>query len=138
MANSHNNDSRPDSKGLTRRNLLRALPVVGVALSLPNIALSDGISRSETPVATLFKEWMAAKTYEDTVIETSDDTDLHDAVWEARYDVEKRLMVAPCETARDWLFKMAAWSNFGVNGGPDYKDQPQLWNEARALTGGAV
>lgn len=40
MANHHTNAARLDSEGLTRRNLLMALPVAGAALALPAMAKS--------------------------------------------------------------------------------------------------
>lgn len=121
----------------TRRQLLTAAPAAGLATMMAG-AMPVAAS-AETPVAALFREWIAAKADEEAAYRASPDDDAaHDAAWHARHEVEKRLMAAPCLTAHDWLLKVTAWSNYGEGDGPDAKCQPQLWAEARALTGGAA
>ena len=57
MANRHNTDSCIDSEGLTRRNLLMALPVAGAAVAIPALAKAE----TEDPILPLYRQWVAAR-----------------------------------------------------------------------------
>ncbi|MFB2595451.1 hypothetical protein ACEYYB_11430 [Paracoccus sp. p4-l81] len=110
---------------MNRRDLLTAVPVAVAALAVPAAA------EVETPVMRLFREWQAARDAEEAT--ASADEAAYDAAWEVRYAVEKRLMAEPSQNGRDWMLKVCAWSYWGEGGGPDTREAPQLWAEARAL-----
>lgn len=58
MANPHNTDSRLDSKGLTRRRLMLALPASASAFAMPSLA---GAMPEADPILPLYRQWLQAR-----------------------------------------------------------------------------
>ncbi|WP_374292596.1 hypothetical protein [Paenirhodobacter enshiensis] len=105
-----------------------AAPIAAVGAAAPVMAVE-----AETPVMRTFRGWQAAKVSEGAVYAATDDETAQDKAWNARYEVELRLMKEPALTPQDWALKICAWCNFGDGTGPDQREAPQLWAEARAL-----
>ncbi len=113
-----------------KRPEILTVALVAPALAVPAVA----VAATETPVMALFREWTAAKVTEESAYNVCCEDD---EAWQARFAVEKRLILAPCQTSHDWLLKITARSNYGDGSGPDSMESPQLWAEARALVRGA-
>jgi len=101
-------------------------------LTLP--AAADA-SPEDTPIMLLFRKWQAAWAIEQAAYDADESDDICEALGDARLDLEKQMLALPAVDPRDFICKIAAWTDFGVFSPPDDR---RLWVEARALIGGAA
>ncbi|MFV0409962.1 MAG: hypothetical protein ACK5LJ_09805 [Paracoccus sp. (in: a-proteobacteria)] len=124
---------------MNRRSLLKSAPAVALAACVPLSAAAG-----ETPVEIIFKQWKVQNDRleafnPDKIAENKALFDKWEAVWDARWEIEQRLVQTPSQNERDVLLKMSAWTQFGngdLEGGSDHL--AALWAETRALIGSAA
>jgi len=119
---------------VTRRTLLISLPAAGMTAALPAPGHAQGLG---TPAQRLFLEWRAAIAQEQAAYDAGECDEVCAQLLKGRTALENRLMDTPSQTPRDLLCKIAAYTNFGLFALPETIGQTQIWNEARALIGGA-
>lgn len=127
-----------NTPGLSRRSLIASMPLLALAPVPKAHASSDMAFPSETPVATLFREWERLNAEVWAAVRASDDDGL-DRAYDARWAHEQILMHEPSQCERDVLLKIAAWTDTGKT---DLEaDNPHLatvWAELRSMFGKSI
>lgn len=114
---------------MKRRDILKMAPAALVAGAVPAVALDQ----PETPVETLFREWLRLFEIEQSVYEVSpagSDAETA-AATQSLMAVERKMVAVPAQTERDWMLKAVAISCFGVF--PVEDEHHPIWAEAKAL-----
>ncbi len=121
-------------KDLTRRNVLKALPISGVALAAPGIANAEA---GDTPILRLFQKHQAIMEAAQKHVYSGGGKD-EDREREQLYcqysdKIEAEIMDLPCTCAADFAAKTIVDTCRGSIF-PDW-ETGAIWQEARALTG---
>ena len=89
--------------------------------------------RPESPVMSLFREWLHLRqVHEQTTLETSDDDPAREVSSDAVIAIERRIAAAGAASERDWIAKICAVSNFGANEVATGL-RPGIWAEAQDM-----
>lgn len=130
--------ARAIAPGLSRRSLITSMPMLALAAVPKAHASSDTAFPSETPVATLFREWERLNA-EVWAADRANDDDGFERAHDARWAHEQILMHEPSRCEQDVLLKIAAWTDTGETdlevGNPHLAT---VWAELRAMFGGSA
>ena len=123
---------------MNRRNLMKLAPAALAAGAVPAVGMSGGVvAAEETPVMKLYRQWRITQAKTERAPRDMPDEGF-DALVEAHVAIERQMMQEPAQDARDWVIKIAAWTDFGVFCVQDRGENEALWAEARTLIGGVV
>ena len=118
---------------MNRRDLMRAAPAVLVAGAAP------AVDSTVTPVERLFREWESQAAIVDAACNDKAMPDEEfDELVGRQTDLENMIWNTPSRDTRDLAMKFYARSCVGTQDVPSAFAEPQFWDEARALIGGAA
>ncbi len=129
----------PDEPRLSRRSLLRGLPVAGATLAFtaPNLARGN---EADTEILRLFRQHCAIMEASEKHVFAPDCLDMDEELERLFYrhtdQLETEILSLPSTCAADFAAKMIVKSACGQF--IDDWGQGELWKEARALTGMVV
>lgn len=124
----HNTSGSPTQA--SRRNLLKALPAVGI---MPAVAGFPALADADTPVMRLFREREKHRAYLDSPEGLALPDPEFNAVLGVCHDLEVRMINTPSQCAQDFIAKLLSWTDEGALGAPEPEEFPGFWAEARAL-----